>query len=95
MKNRGNWIERLAEGMELGDEPVPGQSLVEICGDGRVLIENHKGVQCYAAGEISVKVSYGTVSVRGCGLWLARMTREQLVIRGRIDGVCITRREKR
>lgn len=93
MKNRG-WMQRLAEGMELPGEAAPGLPLVEICGQRRVLIENHRGVLSYGTELIRVCVSYGAVEVRGCGLELARMTREQLVICGRIDSVSLVRRGK-
>lgn len=93
MKNRG-WMQRLAEGMELPGEAAPGLPLVEICGQRRVLIENHRGVLSYGTELIRVCVSYGAVEVRGCGLELARMTREQLVIQGRIDSVSLVRRGK-
>lgn len=92
MGKRGSWMERLAEGMDMGQETLPGLPLVEICGEKRVLIENHRGVRAYGNEEISVGVSFGEVCVRGCGLSLARMTREQLVICGRIDSVNLTRR---
>lgn len=85
-------MERLAEGMDLPGEPLPGQPLVELAGDRRLLIEHHRGVTQYSQEEICVKVSYGHVQVRGCGLELSRMTREQLVISGRIDCVTLLRR---
>ena len=43
MKGRGNWMQKLAEGMELPAESMPGLPLVEIAGDRRVLVENHGG----------------------------------------------------
>lgn len=92
MGQRRNWMERLAEGMDLPGEPLPGQPVVELAGDRRVLIENHRGVTGYSREEICVKVSYGIVRVCGCGLELSRMTREQLVISGRIDGISLQRR---
>lgn len=90
-KERGIW-QRLAEGAELSGEPIPGQSLVEIAGDHRVLVENHFGVTQYSPERIGVKIKCGQVMVCGCGLELTRMTREQLVIRGRIDAVTLQRR---
>lgn len=87
------FLERLAEDTDLTMEPFPGQAIVEITGDRRVLIENHYGVKAYGQDKIIVKVKYGAVCVCGCGLELLRMTREQLVIRGRIDGVTLQRRE--
>ena len=87
-----NFLERLAEESDLVMEPLPGQPIVELAGDGRVLIENHQGVKAYGREKILVRVKYGYVCVCGCGLELHRMTREQLVIRGKIDGISLQRR---
>ena len=89
---RVNWMQKLADGVDLSGEPLPGMPIVEIAGECRVLIERHGGVTEYSRERISVKVRYGTVTVCGCGLELTRMTREQLVISGRIDGVQLQRR---
>lgn len=90
---RGRYLlERLADEANLTAEPLPGQPIVEIAGDRRVLIENHFGVKEYSRERITVKVKYGFVSVCGCHLELMRMTKEQLVICGRIDGVMLQRR---
>lgn len=94
MGERGKWMDKITRQMELSPEPVPGLPLVEISGQRRVLIENHRGVSGYGRQQITVRVSYGEISVRGCGLELARMSREQLVITGRIDCVSLNRREK-
>lgn len=94
MKRRGDWMDRLAEGLDLPAEPMPGLPLVEISGDRRVLIENHRGVTQYGTDQICVKVKYGYVSIQGCGLELARMTKEELIICGRIDGITIIRRDR-
>lgn len=91
--DRGRFFfDRLAEDTDLAMEPIPGQTIVEIAGDRRVLIENHFGVKAYGREKILVKVKYGYVCICGCGLELLRMTREQLVIRGRIDAVTLQRR---
>lgn len=92
MKGRGNWMQKLAEGMELPAESMPGLPLVEIAGDRRVLVENHGGVCQYGPEQICVRVKYGIVSVRGRGLEIAKLSREQLVISGRIDCVSLNRR---
>lgn len=85
-------IDRLTEEAELTAQPLPGQPIVEIAGDRRVLIENHFGVKEYGTQRITVKVKYGCVCICGCGLELMRMTKEQLVICGRIDCVTVQRR---
>ena len=85
------FLEKLAADAELELEPLPGQPIAEIAGDRRVLIENHMGVKAYGREKIVVKVKYGTLCVCGCGLEMMRMTRDQLVIRGRIDAVTLQR----
>lgn len=92
MAKRRGWIERLAESADLQGEAFPGQTLVELYGDRRVLIEHHGGVTEYGREKIQVKVRYGYICVCGGCLELARMTAEQLVITGRIDSVSLCRR---
>lgn len=92
MENRRNWMERLADGMDLMGEPLPGQPLVELAGDRRVLIEHHHGVIQYDRERICIRVRYGTVSVCGCGLVISRMSKDQLVISGRIDSISLNRK---
>lgn len=90
---RRNWMQRIADGADLSAEALPGVPVVELAGECRVLIERHGGVIEYSRERISVKVRYGTVCVCGSGLELTCMTREQLVISGRIDCVQLQRRE--
>ena len=89
MKGNPNLLRQL-EG--LTGEALPARSVIEIAGDSRVLIEHHGGVREYSRERIGVSVKFGTVQIDGCGLELSRMTREQLVISGRIDGVTLLRR---
>jgi len=93
MKHEQRFLQRIADGMELAGEPLPGESLVEISGERRVLIENHRGMTQYSREKICVKVSFGAVAVLGCGLELTQMTRDRLVISGTIDTVSILRRK--
>lgn len=89
MGRNGDWMQRLRDQVALDAQTLPGVPLVEIAGQNRVLIENHLGVCGYGREQICVRVKYGQVSVRGCGLELARMSREQVVITGRIEAVCL------
>lgn len=82
------WMERA----DLSGEPVPGIPLVEIAGDNRVLIENHRGVTEYSSNRIGIRVRYGVVLVCGQYMELSQMTKERLVISGRIDGISLCRR---
>lgn len=78
--------------LDLPGESLPGQVLVEISGENRVLIEHHCGVREYSRERIGVKVKYGVLQVCGSCLELRCMTREQLVISGRIDCIVLKRR---
>lgn len=92
MKQRKGWIERLADTTDLQGEAFPGQPLVELFGERRVLIEHHCGVTEYGRERIQVRMKYGYLTVCGSCLELARMTGEQLVITGRIDSINLIRR---
>ncbi len=87
MKEKWNLWEQL----DLPGESLPGCPLVEVAGQHRVLIEHHRGIREYSPQRIGVKVSYGLVEVWGEALQLRCMTREQLVIMGRIDCVKLQR----
>ena len=76
---------------ELLSEPTPGTSLVEIVGDSRVLIENHKGVTSYDKKNICIKTTFGVLTVTGEGLELACMSKNQLVITGCVVSLSLFR----
>lgn len=80
-------MERLTNAADLPDAPIPGLPLIELAGDARVLMENHCGVTEYGKERICVKVKFGQVCVCGQDLNLAKMTKSQLVICGRIQSV--------
>lgn len=86
-----NWIQRIADGIELDSEILPMVPIIEIAGDKRVLIERHRGIMEYTGDRIGISVAFGTVIICGCGLEVIRMSGEQLVISGRIDSVQLHR----
>ena len=91
MKTERIW-DILTETADLSEETLPGQPIVEIAGDSRVLIENHLGVKGYSHEQIVVKVKYGDIHICGSCLELKRMSLHRLVIRGRICRVMLCRR---
>jgi len=90
-KGRKNFV-HMIERSALGSELVPGQPIVEIAGEHRVLIENHRGVAAYGREKILVKVKFGFICICGCNLEMIHMTNAQLVVSGRIDSVVLQRR---
>lgn len=86
---KGNSIwSQIRKSSECGFE----DTIVEIVGQGRVLIENHRGVVAYGNEKILVNVKFGCISICGQNLTMIHMTRDQLVIRGMIHAVNLQRR---
>ena len=90
-KNNG-LLDWLAARADLPGEGIPGQCLVELLGENRVLVEGHRGVREYSPEKIGVTVSFGLLCISGCALELIHMSSDQLVIRGRIDAITVHRR---
>lgn len=82
----------LTDKMDLAEEALPGQPIVEILGQNRVLIENHRGVKGYSRQCIVIHVRFGEVHVSGDCLQLVRMSKERLIIQGMIYQVSLKRR---
>lgn len=76
-----------------GIAPLPGISLIELCGQNRILIENHRGITAYGEQKVQVKVSYGEIVVCGHNLKLRNMCKEKLVITGTISCINLQGRE--
>lgn len=89
------FLERFADTSILSSQGLPGQPIIEIAGDSRVLVENHRGVKAYGHQQIVIQVPYGCICVSGCQLELARMTKDQLVISGQIQCVQLHRKEQK
>lgn len=76
-------------GSILSEIPLPSVPLTEIIGNKRVLIENHKGIIAYDSCGIHVKTSNGVICVEGSKLELNCISRERVIIIGKITGVCL------
>lgn len=90
----GKNLQRLSDTITRTNDIFPGMPVVEMVGDRRILIENHKGVVQYGTEEICVKVKFGIVRIFGAGMELAKMTKEQLVVTGIIKSLAIQRKEE-
>lgn len=89
---RKRLLERVTAAADLAVEPIPGLPVLELAGENRVLIEHHQGVTGYSDVMICVKVQYGCLEINGCKLSLAYMSKEKLIITGRIDEIKLLHR---
>ena len=76
----------------LEDEGLPGQPVVELFDDDRLLIENHQKILIYEQNQICVAVRYGTLYVSGSNLRLRKISGKKLLITGKINRLDIQRR---
>lgn len=66
---------------------MPGLPLVELMGNCRMLVENHKGLVCYDTQEVRVKVKGGMLRITGKNMIVCNMTESALVIKGNISSL--------
>lgn len=86
-------LDWLTEDADIPAESLSQQPIVEISGCRRVLIENHLGIKAYGKDKILVAVAFGCICVCGSSLEILHMTKVKLVIRGKISGVMLQRRQ--
>lgn len=89
MSHRNGIMKRSVLSAELSGEPIGGTPLVEILGDKRVLIENHKGIRCYSCNIVSVNTNCGCICIDGERLEIVNMTKQRLVITGKVQSVTL------
>ena len=94
MERKKTMLGWLADTVSLPFELMPGQFLLELLGQERILIENHKGVQEYGNEKICVRTSFGSVSICGMELRLSCLSKEKLVIIGPISQIIVSRGER-
>lgn len=87
MKTYSAAIGRLMQKMGVLPESATAAPRITVSGDGRVLIEGHRGLLEYGGESISVAVAGGMVRVKGEGLMLEAMNVRELVLTGRIWAV--------
>lgn len=78
---------RLSELFDLKSDVIMGEVRVEINGQNRVTIENHRGIALYTEEVVRIAHPAGMLEVRGAGLHIENLIIEELVIAGRIDRI--------
>lgn len=79
--------EVLAGALQLPADAVAGMPRVELVGDGQLRVERHRGILAYDPTDVHIAAGSLTVRVRGLGLELGTMNRQELLITGRIMSV--------
>ena len=92
MGRRGDFFQRLTEQPDAAAEGLLKLPIIELASDSRVLVENHFGIKAYCREKILVNVKFGDICICGNGLQVLKMTKEQLVICGKIGSVSLHRR---
>lgn len=87
MRKGNHFLRSTAQISQNGNIPLPRVPLIEICDRCRVLVENHQSVIGYDHREVLIKVRFGVICIYGDSLHLNRMSKDQLVITGKIFGV--------
>lgn len=87
---RRTLTERLAGGLGLPADAVAGVPLIELCGDGQLRVENHRGILAYGREEIHIGGGKMAIRVTGRELELRVMNRGELLISGHIRAVELT-----
>ena len=73
--------------LDLPDQTLPGVPIVEIYGDQRVLIEGRCGLLEYSGDFIRFHNGVGVVSVQGCGMKMAELSKNKMIITGKIESI--------
>lgn len=93
MRKGRSILAQVVEQTNRGVNTAVCQTIIEIVGEKRVLIENHRGIITYGKEEIVIKVMNGSVLVCGSSLEIIHMTKDKLVITGIIHSISLQRRE--
>ena len=84
MKTWRNILTRAAQKLDLPADIAAGLPSIRLCGFCACTLDCHRAILEYTPEEIVVRLNIGTVTVRGTGLEVCRMHREQLCIQGTI-----------
>lgn len=95
MDRSGKFFQRMKEQTDSSAEEMLKLPIIELASDRRVLVENHIGIKAYCREKIQVNIKFGHICICGSNLQVLKMTKEQLVICGKIASVSLHRRGER
>ena len=77
-------IDLAAERLEIPAFGLNGLPRLTLTGDRQLLVEQHRGLTRYSAGEITIALQKGSVRLTGKNLRLVAMDKEAVLIAGEI-----------
>ena len=77
-------IDLAAERLEIPAFGLHGLPRLTLTGDRELLVEQHRGLTRYSAGEITIALQKGSVRLTGKNLRLVAMDKEAVLIAGEI-----------
>lgn len=78
---------KVASAMEIPEDLSEKASLVEVTGQDAVRIENYLGIIEYSASRLLLQCKKCRLEITGNKLFIESYTRDELLLRGRIDQV--------
>ena len=82
-----NLVVKASEWLNLPAEATAGLARVDIVGNRRVSVENHRGVGAFGPEYMELLTRDGAIRVRGQALKLVVMNQQELVVSGQIRSV--------
>ena len=80
-------LRTITERCGLHGESIPGNVLIEIHGEDRVLIENHRGIQDFTEEAVRLFTTNGPLCIYGSSLSLCEVRENALIVHGCIRRV--------
>ncbi|MBR2717626.1 MAG: YabP/YqfC family sporulation protein [Oscillospiraceae bacterium] len=87
MTDSASAIKQLARRLDIQEEAVSAAPRIVISGNGRVLVEGHRGLLEYSAERVAAAGAGCRILIKGEKLMLEAMSGRQLVVTGRLWAV--------
>lgn len=82
-----DFVSSVSDRLAIPPEAVSTVPLIQLRGKKSLCVENHGGILEYSDTEVKIAVKGGSLTVRGSGIYICRMTKKCLEIHGRFVGL--------
>lgn len=87
--NKKSVKRRITTAFELPKDIILDLPSIYLIGDEELVISNHKGILGYVRELVSIKTSIGHVKISGQKLALKEVSRENIIVTGKIENIAI------